>query len=138
MKKYFAGLAAVAFAVVCFAFTSVKSEGTACTSTTIYWFKVKTTINKTACNSLVQSDLLLPVDAGTIGTIDVPAEAPQGPATIVPFACPDQNLYVCALAFDANQVERVQDPSNPSQFIWRPKSSELASFKCCVKRPLNP
>jgi hypothetical protein len=139
MKKYFVGLLAVSFAIVCFAFTSKKfATGPACTEQH-YWFQVKNGINKD-CSALILSDFELIEDVDGNG---LPNEAPFGTPSITPFGCPDQNVFACALSFAYNstpslsQIERVEIPVGSGVFYFRPKSTVIDNdlFKCCVKRP---
>lgn len=134
MKKYLFGLLATAIAVISFAFTSQKlSEGPNCEDATIYWFKVDPSVNK-ACNSIAQSELLTIIDANANG---LPDEVPQGEAIDAPHGCLDEVQVACALGFvysstpSQSQVERVQIGSN---FVFRPKSTEVANYQCCVKK----
>jgi hypothetical protein len=110
-----------------------EAEGIACHSSTIYWFQVKHAIFKPSCSSIIHTDLILPVDGMTTGMIDVPTEAPQGQSNS-PFGCPDIGVFICAIAFEGNQIELVTNPSNPIEYIWRPKSSEIPNYKCCIKK----
>lgn len=132
MKKYFAGLVAVTFAIVCFAFTSVKSTGPDCT-TSNYWFHVKLGAAQTLCGAVTASNfdqVLDPnqngvIDAGELDNVlvkDIPTNAPYG--------CPDTDTKICALSYTAAQITVVKNASN--QWIFVPATP--SSYRCCIKR----
>lgn len=126
----------ILFAIVILT-TIEKSEGVACSSSSIYWFKVKPGINKTSCVSIASTDLILPNDGPNLGELDISVEAPKGPASTLTFNCDDIGVFICAIAFELSQLELIQDPNFPTDVnrkIWRPKPIEIPLYKCCTKR----
>lgn len=142
MKKYFVGLLAASFAIVCFAFSTKESEGPDCTATSYYWFKVKPAIQKTSCVSLVRTDFVEVLDPNQNGVVDATelatllasGDLEQGNPSIQPFGCPDQPTFVCALSYDLSSTSSIAVIRNASnQWIFVPATP--SSIKCCVKRP---
>lgn len=140
MKKYSLGFLAISLAIVSFSFSTKFAEGPDCQSS-YTWFKVKPSVKKTSCASILRTefeDVLDPnqngiVDAGEVTSLISAGDLELGNGSIFPFGCPDVPTFVCALSYDlaTNPIAVIKNASN--QWIFVP--STPSQYKCCVKRP---
>ncbi len=136
MKKYFAGLVAVCFAIVCYAFTpAVAPEGTNCNSTSTYWLEIKAGADKTCATVAISNfvEIQDPTQDGVVSAADITAllasgELEQGLPSATPFGCPD-GTKVCALSFTQAQLQSVLVNG-----IYYIRPSNVAQYQCCIKR----
>lgn len=139
MKRYFASLIAAFFAIVCFAFTEkFTPEGPECNVSTYYWLHVKTGTGLTSCTAptIDQFDQNLdPNQNGVIDAGEIAATLQTGLFSAAPYGCPDLSTKICAVAYDISQLRVVQNTAG--QWVFVPIASEVANFKCCVKRTQN-
>lgn len=141
MQKYFGGLLSACLAILCLAFSSTKSEGPDCETSSFYWFRVKLGSGKTTCNSVTRSnfvEILDPnqngfVDPGEIVSLAISGDLIQGNDDAMYLGCDEIPLYVCALSYDLSSMNSISVIKNASnQWIFVPATP--SSLKCCLKR----
>jgi hypothetical protein len=140
MKKFSISFAAIAFAVLCFAFTNKKfAEGPACNDS-LYWFKVKAVLNITCGQVDEQSDFepIVDVDGdGLLTNVDyIPVQASSHP-----YGCQDVNSTACALGYrqtGSSSTNQIESFIEGGVVKFRPILAKIPEYRCCIKRPIVP